>query len=45
MTPRQIEKCAQQLEAFHDRLTPLFADKRQRPCGIDAGFMGLCWTA
>ena len=31
MTPRQIEKCAQQLEAFHERLTPLFADKRQRP--------------
>lgn len=31
MTPRQIEKCAEQLEAFHERLGPLFADKRQRP--------------
>jgi len=31
MTPRQIEQCAQQLEAFHERLGPLFADKRQRP--------------
>ena len=31
MTPRQIEQCALQLEAFHGRLGPLFADKRQRP--------------
>ena len=31
MTPRQIEQCAEQLEAFHERLSALFSDKRQRP--------------
>lgn len=31
MKPRQIEQCARQLEAFHERLAPLFPDKRQRP--------------
>lgn len=29
MKPRQILKCAGQLKAFHDRLAPLFRDKRQ----------------
>jgi SRSO17 transposase len=31
MTPQQIEQCARQLEAFHERVAPLFPDKRQRP--------------
>ena len=31
MTPQQIEQCAGQLGAFHERLAPLFPDKRQRP--------------
>ena len=31
MTPRQIEKCADELKAFHDRLAPHLRDKRQAP--------------
>jgi len=31
MTPKQIEQCARELEAFHERLGPLFPDRRQRP--------------
>jgi SRSO17 transposase len=29
MRPRQIEECAVQLKALHDRLAPLFRDRRQ----------------
>jgi len=31
MTPRQIERCADELKAFHDRMAPQFRDKRQAP--------------
>ena len=31
MTPRQVQKCAERLKAFHDRLAPCFRDKRQAP--------------